>query len=1377
MSVYTTTMQVINRLNIQEEMSFDEIKNRIKSLINYSDEYSQILDNVSPFLISMETMSKLFDGISTIELDIESAKVCASKEIIHYNYGYLGGRILVSNHHKNLKILNLNSFYERTKFINDNLDNFYNTDYYNFVLNHKDELENIINQNRDYMLSYFGFKTLERSYLFKVKDKIIETPQDLFLRVAIAIHFRDSNYNQFNLIKETYNVMSLGFMTHATPTLFNAGTKFEQMSSCYLLGTDDSLDNIFKTISDCAQISKWSGGIGVHISNIRSQGSVIKSTNGKSDGIIPMIKVYNEVARYVNQCFVPETIVFSKEGPKMMKDITTNDKLVTIDGSYKKVNEIITNEIIKEILEIKTSFSNNYVKVTKEHEIYIIKNTNELSIEEIHNLLKDESIKPEFISANELTINDLVCFPIPTDEIDYDIFDYNYCKYYGIVLNNGFKINKNDINKEFIISYLDERNLKFNEEGENIVWDDVFTFIDTISNKILNLPKSKLSIILENINLKPISPIIDIQLKYIQLKLGILNTNKYFEHNNLIWCKIDNINNINYNGTVYDFNMDDNHNYLTEIGLVHNSGKRKGSIAIYLEPWHADIESFIDLKKNTGAETERARDIFTALWIPDIFMEKVLKNEDWYLMCPSECPNLTETYGEEFNNHYNKYINENKYKKKINSQDLFNKIMDSQIETGVPYILYKDNINRKNNQSNIGIIKSSNLCVHEDTKILTKFGYYNIKSLMNREVDIWNGKEWSKVIVNKTGSNKDLLRIICSNGSVLDCTPEHKFYISENYYKSAGELKVGDKLISYKLPDKLEFYNDNFKYPYTHGLYCGSDTFNNNKNKLSLFDDKKKLLIYIQDEYSYNNNHKLWYNETEYSYDVELYDIAEKFFVPENYTINIRLRWLEGYTDSDGIMKNDGLYFTHYDKNFLTKIRYMLHTLGIESEIKYDKTERDLLDKCNRIYYNLIIDKMNLYKLSLIDYNPKHVIIQFDSCLYQPLNNYIVSVSESFKNVDTYCFSEPKRNMGMFNGILTGQCAEIVEVSTTEEYGTCNLASIAVNKFINLEKIKEVNLNDKETLLENFKIVYNFDKLLEVSKIATYNLNKIIDYNFYPVEETKKSNMKNRPIGIGVQGLGDLYYILELQYNSYASKLIDSLIMETIYYAAIYQSSDLSKINGSYFRYSGSPYSKGILHFDLVINENKFDFKNLYPQMYDWNILKEKVKNDGMYNSLLTALMPTASSSNIYSNNECFEPYSSNIFKRTTLAGEFQIVNKHLIKKLIELNIWNDETRNNIINNDGSVRNLNIDDNLKEIFKTIWEIKQKDILDHALARSPYVDQSQSMNLFFANPNYRNLFSALVYGWEKGLKTGCYYLRSKPAVEAKKITYQCTVCSS
>ena len=714
----SNSLRVINRKNISEDISFDEINNRIKTLANFThSDYSIDPLVVNTAQITLETISKLFDGITTRQLDSESAKVCASLESLHYNYGILGGRILASDHQKHLRTLELTSFSSRILYINSLMPEFFIVEFIEFIIKNKEQLDDMIDLNRDYILNYFGFKTLEKSYLIKVKNEPLETPQDMFMRVAISIHFRSinlSNDDILQLIYTTYDLTSKGYYTHATPTLFNAGTRYEQMSSCYLLGTEDSIEGIFKTISDTAQISKWAGGIGVHISNIRGKGSIIKSTNGKSDGIIPMLKIYNETARYANQCFTPDTWVHTKKGPKQISNIDIDDELITFDGSYKEINEIICKKINKDILEITTYNSILPVKVTSEHDIFIIKNIHKDQTIKIIQLLNEKINLPCFYPASELTINDYIGYPIPKLIIDNESITEEMCINIGANINNDFLLEN--------MLHLPQNKLLCILKGIfTSSYFDKSTF--TIEHK---------SIYLLN------------QIKYILLRLGILTTtsiesisltipkdptlltiidfepdmtlsDSYFQWYNIIWCKIIKIDKINYNGPVYDFNMVDHHNYtLTDLGLVHNSGKRKGSVAIYLEPWHIDILGFLDLKKNTGAETERTRDLFTALWIPDEFMRRVIADEDWYLMCPSDCPKLLETYDKADTNNfsiaYNQYIKESKYRYVIKARDIFSKIMESQVETGVPYILFKDNINRKSNQSNIGIIKSSNLC-------------------------------------------------------------------------------------------------------------------------------------------------------------------------------------------------------------------------------------------------------------------------------------------------------------------------------------------------------------------------------------------------------------------------------------------------------------------------------------------------------------------------------------------------------------------------------------------------------------------------------------------------------------------------------------------
>jgi ribonucleoside-diphosphate reductase alpha chain len=903
--------------------------------------------------------------------------------------------------------------------------------------------------------------------------------------------------------------------------------------------------------------------------------------------------------------------------------------------------------------------------------------------------------------------------------------------------------------------------------------------------------------------------------------------------------------------------------------------------------------AFLDLKKKFGAETERARDLFLAVWLSDLFMNRVDENGDWYLMCPDECPGLTEKWGEEFEQLYEKYVSEGKFRQKMEARKIMKAILDSQLETGTPYVLFKDTANRKSNQQNIGTIKSSNLCVHEDTMILTNKGYKNIKSLEDTEVEVWNGEQWSKTTVRKTGTNKDLIRVNLSNGSYLDCTPEHKFYIQENYSSTkpietqAKDLKINDNLIKFELPKPIILENpEEFKYAYTHGFFCGDGTYvgkNKTRPRISLYGIKKNLLT--------NINHTSYsINEDNDRYDLVLpKDINKKFTVPFNASINDKLRWFEGYCDADGTISrngtNEALQISSIEYNFLLDVRLMLHTLSVESKITLNKEERQSLlpdgnggkkyYDCKSIY-RLLISSSELYKLSKLGFKPKRLTFverepQRDASHFVK----VTSIEESYINVDTYCFTEPLKNMGVFNGILTGQCAEILLYSDDKEYAVCNLASIAVNNFIKpfeqketfmfhlktndknskliqklltnkkfkFEEIKETN--EKESvvyygekkvgglieLYDFIKSSYDFDKLEEVAYTATINLDRVIDVNYYPTIETKLSNMKHRPIGIGIQGLADAIVMLKIPFDSDESVNFNSKMMESIYLGCVRASKDIAKnrhdkmkflidakvivpefydfnfilqdkelnklyheltpckyeierntnFYGTYSSFDGSPFSKGILQFDMW---------NVIPsQKEKWDELKKEIAIYGLRNSQLTALMPTATTSQILGNNECFEPITSNIYMRRTLAGEFIMVNKYLMKEFMDLGIWNERVKNNIIANRGSiqqffVKNTTNDGNgaytatlpgltehTKDKYKTVWEIPMKHLIDMAADRGAFICQSQSLNLWLEEPNYNTLTSMHFYSWTRGLKTGIYYLRRKPKHQAQQFTIE------
>jgi ribonucleoside-diphosphate reductase alpha chain len=752
-------MFVIKRDGTRESVKFDKITARIQKL-----SYGLDPTHVDPIQVAKKVIDGVFDGVTTSQLDNLAAETAASLTVRHPDYAQLASRIAVSNLHKNT----IKSFSKTVEALFNYVDPKTNLraqliadDVYEIVQKNAHLLDSSIIYDRDFGYDYFGFKTLERSYLLKMHGIVAERPQHMLMRVAVGIHKED-----IAAAIETYNLMSERWFTHATPTLFNAGTPKPQMSSCFLLQVkEDSIDGIYDTLKNCAKISQSAGGIGISIHNVRATGSYIKGTNGTSNGIIPMLKVYNETARYVDQ----------------------------------------------------------------------------------------------------------------------------------------------------------------------------------------------------------------------------------------------------------------------------GGGKRKGSIAVYLEPWHADIFDFLDIRKNHGKEEMRARDLFTALWIPDLFMKRVEAEGEWSLMCPNECPGLSDCHSEEFEKLYTKYEAEGKFRRQIKARDLWAEIINSQIETGNPYMLFKDAANSKSNQKNLGTIKSSNLCT------------------------------------------------------------------------------------------------------------------------------------------------------------------------------------------------------------------------------------------------------------------------------------------------------------------------EIIEYTSSDEIAVCNLASIALPRFV-----------DEKTG------TFDHQKLFEITYVATKNLNKIIDRNYYPIPEARKSNMRHRPIGLGVQGLADAFILMRFPFESEEAKKLNTEIFETIYYASLTASKDLAKIDGPYETFAGSPISQGIFQQDMW---------NVTPSSrWEWDVLREEIKTHGVRNSLMLAPMPTASTSQILGNNECFEPYTSNIYTRRVLSGEFVVVNKHLLRDLVKLGIWNDNLKNKIIASNGSVQNIaEIPDNIKDIYKTVWEIKQRTIIDMAADRGAYIDQSQSLNLFIQDANFAKMSSAHFYAWKKGLKTGMYYLRTKAAADAIKFT--------
>ena len=833
---------------------------------------------------------------------------------------------------------------------------------------------------------------------------------------------------------------------------------------------------------------------------------------------------------------------------------------------------------------------------------------------------------------------------------------------------------------------------------------------------------------------------------------------------------------------------------------VNQAGRRKGSIAVYLEPWHADIMDFLELRLNQGDEEARCRDLFSALWIPDLFMKRVEEGGQWSLFCPDKAPGLSDAVGDEFEALYTKYEEEGRATATVPAAEVWKSIIRSQTETGTPYMLYKDACNKKSNQKNLGTIKSSNLCVAPETKILTSEGQQTISELKDKEVDIWNGEEFSKVTVKQTGTKQKLLTVKTSKGLSLRCTPYHKFWIvGHDEPIEAQNLQEGMKIIKHSLP-VINNSTKELKYAYTHGLFCADGTTSsdgepkrcNFKAKinglcmrhqtcvkyyeedgtcqansyteqkwLDLYHEKIKLINNV--EYDYAS-----VNQSQNKIRLRLpKDIEEKFVVPIDYSLKSKLDWLTGLLDGDGcVTKHQGgrgvsiqLGSIHFD--FLNEILLMLQTMGVNSRINHSHKPR-MVDMPGGTFqtkdlWRLLIPSGGVEILKTLGLHTRRLNLHTENKPNRQALHFekIVSVEDFGETADTFCFNEPLRHRGIFNGILTGNCTEIIEYTDKDETAVCNLASIALPKYV-----------DPETK------TFDYDKLHEVTKTVTKNLNRVIDNNFYPVETARKSNMRHRPIGLGVQGLADVFILCRHAFDSDEAKEINARIFETMYHAALEASSELAEVDGSYETFEGSPASQGILQFDMWEGETKLH--------YDWDALKERIKEKGLRNSLLMAPMPTASTAQILGNNECFEPYTTNIYLRRTLAGEFVVVNRHLVDDLKEIGLWSKEMKDLMVKAGGSIQNIvDIPDEIKNLYRTVWEIKMKDVIDMAADRGRFIDQSQSMNLFMESPTMSKLSSMHMYSWKKGLKTGMYYLRSK--AKSRPIQFslepECVACSA
>ena len=1097
----TMKMRVIKRNGNVEDVSFDKIMQRIHRLCwpegakpNYKGSRVQSGLAVDVSRIVGSICASIVDGISTAKLDDLTADKAASLTTVNPDYGILAARIGVSNLQKQTSDSVIDTFEKMNNLLND--------DFKQDVLRFGNEYQKIIDYARDYDFDYFGFKTMERMYLSKVDGKIVERPQHTYLRIAITL-WRDD----IAKVKATYDALSLRKFTHASPTIFNAGMKHANLASCFLAHVPDSLGDIFKVLGDCSQMSKHGGGIGLNISDIRGRGSRIAGTNGESDGVVPMLRVFDVTSAYANQ-----------------------------------------------------------------------------------------------------------------------------------------------------------------------------------------------------------------------------------------------------------------------------GGRRKGSFAIYLEPHHPDIVDFLMLRRNQGEESIRARNLFYAVWLNDLFMKRVEADDDWSLFDPSECPGLSDVYGDEYAKMYVEYENRGMAKQIVKARDVWNTMITTQIETGMPYVSNKDAVNRANMQMNAGVIKGSNLCVAGDTKILTSTGYHPIKDLEGQQVSVWNGIEFSDTIVHKTGINQKLLTVSFDNGVSLRCTPYHKFYVETGTRPAdksrfveirAEDLEAGDKIIRFDLPTIANGTSSrSAKEAYTAGFFSADGYYDTsaiaiNTNKISVKRDDKREAIQKRAIVI-----KAWDNENEMRTTYVIPSNIKKFDVPINSSVDDKMNWLAGFLDGDGcVIEYQGIkniQAVSTNKKFLVDIMLMLQTLGISIGI-YKCREKGtslmpngrggLEEYMNNEAWRFNIDSDGVRKLFSLGYQPSRLQLAGSREKHHKTNKYIKveTVIDNGDIEDTYCFDEPKRHMGVFNGIITGQCNEIVEYSSKDETAVCVIGSIVLKNYVKNGK-------------------FDFEDLRKNVKTLVKNLDRSIDVMSYATKEARNSNMLRRPVGVGVQGLQDVFFKLKLPFDSQEARDLNREIFEHIYFAAVESSVELAEIHGPHPTFEGSPASQGRMQYHLWDVAPKSDL--------DWEGLEKRVKN-GVRNSLTTALMPTASTAQICGSVEAFEPITSNIYSRRTLAGEFPVVNSYLVRALIERGTWSEAMKNKIIANNGSVqRVIGIPAELKAVYKTAWEISMKTIIDMAADRAPFVDQTQSMNLFLASPTLKNVSSMLFYAWKKGLKTIMYYLRSQPSSNAIAVTVdECLVCSA
>lgn len=1313
-STLTTTTEafVVKRDGRHEPIDRNKIGQRLSRLKTDVEKVLGRKLDVSIVRITQNTIKQIYNGITTSELD-EAAADVASGITDDPDYGDFAGSILASNLEANNRDTMSFAKYAAKAYhaVEERTGApcpLISKEVYDLAQTHGDLIDQRMVMARNLTYGHFAIQTMAKGGYLLGEHRTVrrnkttvrhyvpfETPQHHLMRVALGIHS-----NNLDAAFELYDTLSCKKGTMATPTLFFAGTPRPQCSSCFLAQIrDDSLSGIFDSVKDCAMISKDAGGIGLHVHNVRSTGSHIKGTNGTSNGLVPMLRVFNNVAKYVDQCFHPDTLLYTAQGSKRIAEVEPNDRVVTQDGSMQRVLKVLHHPYDGPVFRVSTQHSHDMVTVTPSHPLFGFPDPgSDMAYDVLCRKLQQRQLVPEFTEVSRLHVGDWVGYPIPTFSEDVPSLSEHDCRLLGIMIGAGdidprgsehtvrLHPERQQPAAEFVRAHLQQLLIEPTVlpcgpggKYDRLCWVQPphvkFPFtremlcdashVKRVPQFAWHLPEPKLRAVVQGLlETGCASPTDDDDddvlvwqsravsvcqaLRYMLMRLGVLTTTtttlpssssgessssqlhvpkvgvvtelltltpstsgrrpEFFAWNHMLFSRITHMSSSHHRGMMVDFHIEHQHNYVTPLGLARNGGgRRAGSFAIYLEPWHADILEFLDLKKPHGAEDQRARDLFYALWTPKLFFRRIRQGLDtlWSLMDPKQCPGLSDVYGDAFDELYTRYEREGKFVKQVPIRELVFRILESMIETGTPYILAKDACNAKSNQKNLGTIKSSNLCVAGDTLLLTReHGEVPIQTVVNRTVSVWNGKQWSEVRVLQTHPAAPICRVWLNNGTYLDCTPYHKFFVGPpdpvtalGQVVTAAELQPGDPLTPYELP-----------------------------------------------------------------------------------------------TDK-GVVYRDHLLVVQVDRSFT------------------------------------------------------HL-------------------------VPTYCFHEPLRHAGVFNGVLTGNCTEVVEFSSPEETAVCTLASLSLPAFV-----------CKETQ------TFDYRALHDATRVLIRALDRVIDINQYPLESARRSNMRHRPLGLGVQGLADVFCLTRMRFGSEESKVLNRRIAETMYFAAMTESHALAvavdpltaKPVGPYpsiDENGGAPIRHGIFQFDMWRDDfkdksNPDGWKPDPVLGHDWETLRGQCMRDGVRNSLLIAPMPTASTSIILGNVESFEPYYGMIYVRSTKAGAFYQMCRPLVEDLKALGLWETAVhpttgqsyipmKEKIMAENGTIQNIGeIPDALKHIYVCVSDIKLKDLTEMARDRGVFTCQSMSLNTLFRNKDnmMEDMLAYMLFAEDLGLKTISYYTRT------------------